>query len=113
MFHQTMYCPNKKVSKELRHTLVEWIMKNSNVRRSSISHNTLLISDEESEVKRRVPKLLLYCSMRQLYNELIASPGYGGLLGSRHSDTNNLIISDTMLCYLAPPQLRPWQIIPK
>ena len=37
----------------------------------------------------------------------IASPDNGGLLGSRHSDTNDVIISDTMICSLAPTQLLP------
>ena len=45
--------------------------------------------------------------MRQLHNELIASPYYGGLLGARPADTNDVIIRDTMLRYSAPPQLRP------
>ena len=45
--------------------------------------------------------------MRQMHNDIIASPDYGGLLGSRNTDTNDVIISDTMLCYLAPPQIHP------
>ena len=45
--------------------------------------------------------------MQQLYNELITSPGDGGLLGARNADTNGVIISDTILRSLAPPQLRP------
>ena len=45
--------------------------------------------------------------MQQLQNELIASPDYGGLLGAIHADTNYVIISDTILRSLAPPQLRP------
>ena len=52
-------------------------MKNSNVRQSPITCDTLLIADADSKVKRRVPKLLLECSMRQLHNELIASPDDG------------------------------------
>ena len=44
--------------------------------------------------------------MRQLNNELIASPDDGGLLEARHSDTNDVIISNTMLRSLSPPQLR-------
>ena len=55
-------------------------MKNSNVRQSPIIRNTLLIADADTKVKRRVPKLLLECSMRQLHNELIASPDYGRLV---------------------------------
>ena len=45
--------------------------------------------------------------MRHLHNELIASPDDGGLVGARHAITNDVIISDTMLRSLAPPQLRP------
>ena len=41
-----------------------------------------------------------------LQNELIASPDDGGLVGARHAITNDVIISDTMLRSLAPPQLR-------
>ena len=77
------------------------------MRESPIARDTLLITDAESGVKQRVPKLLLGCSMRQLHNELNASPDYGGLLGARHSDTNVVIICDTIIFSLAPPQLRP------
>ena len=82
-------------------------MKILNVREYSIARDTLLITDAESGVKRRVTKILLECSMRQLQNELIASPDDGGLLVSRHADTNDLVINDTVICYLAPSQLRP------
>ena len=95
----------KKFSKALRQKLVELIMKNSNLCESPTARDTLLITDAEPVVKRRVPKLLLQCSMRQLHNELIASPDDGGLLGSIHSDTNDVIISYMMLSSLAPPQL--------
>ena len=77
------------------------------MRQSPITRDTLLIADADTKVKRRVPKPLLECSMRQLHNELIASPDDGGLLGARHAETNDVIVSDTMLRSLAPPQLRP------
>jgi hypothetical protein len=48
---------------------------------SPIKHDTLLIKDTETGVRRKVPKLLLECSMRQLHNELIAPHDKGGLLG--------------------------------
>ena len=81
-------------------------MNNPNVRQSPITRYTLLIADADTKVKCRVPKLLMECSMRQLHNELIASPYYGGLFGARHAKTNDVIISHTMLRSLAPPQLR-------
>ena len=98
----------KKISKALRQEIVDWIMKNSNVRQYPITRDTLIITDADADtkVKRRVPKLLLECSMRQLHNELIASPDDGGLVGARHAITNDVIVSDTMLRSLAPPQLR-------
>ena len=82
-------------------------MKNSNVRQSPITSDTLLFTDADTKVKRRLPKILLEYSMRQLHNELIASPDDGGLVGARHAEKNDFIISDTMLRSLAPPQLRP------
>ena len=97
----------RKISKALRQEIVDWIMKTSNVRQSPITCDTLLIADVDSNVKHRLPKLLLECSMQQLHNELIASPDDGGLLGARHAKTNYVKISDTMLRSLVPPQLRP------
>eukprot|EP00978_Attheya_sp_CCMP212_P040503 scaffold221557_cov61-Attheya_sp.AAC.1 len=49
----------KKVSKDLRARLLQWIMKNPNVRQSPITRDTLIIKDVETGVKRSVPKLLL------------------------------------------------------
>ena len=106
MVYQTMNF-SKNLSKALIQKLVHWIMKGSNVRESPIARDTLLITDAESGVKQRVPKLLMECSIRHLNNELIASPDDGVLIGARHTDTNYVIISDTMICSLAPPQLRP------
>ena len=77
------------------------------MRESRIAHDTLLITNSESGVKLKGPKHLLECSMRQLKNYLIASPDDGVLIGARHANTNDAIISDTMLRSLAPPQLRP------
>ena len=53
----------KQIIKALRNEIVDWIMKNSNVRQSPIARDTLLIADADTKVKRRVPKLLLECSM--------------------------------------------------
>ena len=63
MVYQIMHCWEKKVSKPLRQEIFEWIMKNSNVRQYPITPDTLLTADADTKVKRRVPKLLLECSM--------------------------------------------------
>ena len=77
-------------------------MKSSSMLESPKASDTLLITDVESGVKRRVPKILLECSMQQLHNELIASPDDRSLLGVRHADTIDVIISDIMLHSLEP-----------
>ena len=82
-------------------------MKISNVRESPISRDTVIITDVESGVKSRVPKLLLKFFMQQLHNDLVSSPDDGGLLVSRHYNKHYVIISDTMLRSLSPPQLLP------
>ena len=51
-------------------------MKNTNVRESPIARDILFITDAESRVKRRVPKLVFECYMRQLHNDIIASQDY-------------------------------------
>ena len=81
-------------------------MKNSNVCESPIARDTLLITDAESGVRRRLQKLLLESFMRNFHNELIVSPDDGGLLGAIHADTNDVIISDTMIFSLSHHQLR-------
>ena len=47
--------------------------------------------------------------MQHFHNELIASHDDGGLLRSKHSDTNDVIISDTMLRSLSLTQILPME----
>ena len=42
-----------------------------------------------------------------MHNDLIDPPDDVGLLGAIHANRNYVIISDTMLRFLAPPQLCP------
>ena len=69
----------KKAIKAMIQKLVEWIIKNSNVRESPIARDNLLITVAEFKVKRRVLKILLECSMWHLHDELIASQDDWGL----------------------------------
>ena len=81
-----------------------WIIKHSNLRESPKDRDTLLITDAVYRVKRRFLKLLLECYMQKLHNEIIASLDDLVLLVVKHADTNCMMISDTILCSLAPPQ---------
>ena len=52
-----------------------------------------------------VPKLLLQMSVRELHNILVSDPNDGGLKIARNEDSN-IIISDSTLRSLLPPQLK-------
>ena len=71
-----------------------------------MARDTLLITDAQSGLKMRVPKLLLEFSMQHMHKELIYSPDDGSLLGAIHANKKDVIISYTMLHSLGPPQLR-------
>ena len=60
--------------------------------------------DDQTE-PQLVPKFLLRVSVRELHNILVIDPNYGGLKDARDED-DNIIISDSTLHSLLPPQLK-------
>ena len=52
-----------------------------------------------------VPKLLLQFSVRELHKSLVSDPVYYGLKEARDAQ-NNIIISDSTLRLLLPPQFK-------
>ena len=60
--------------------------------------------DDQTE-PQIVPKFLLQLSVRELYNSLSSNPNYGGLKDARDED-GKIIISDSTLSSLLPPQLK-------
>ena len=60
--------------------------------------------DDQSE-PQLVPKLLLQVSVRELHNSLVSDPNDGGLKDARDED-GKIIISDSTLRSLLPPQLK-------
>ena len=52
-----------------------------------------------------VTKLLLQVSVRELHNSLVSYPNEGGLKYAR-DENGNIIISDSSLSLLLPPQLK-------
>ena len=52
-----------------------------------------------------VPKLLLQVYVRELHNSLVSDPNDGGLKDARDED-GKIIISDSTLRSLLPPQLK-------
>ena len=52
-----------------------------------------------------VPKMLLQVSVIELHNNIVNDADNGGLKEARYED-DNIIISDSTLCSLFPPQLK-------
>ena len=59
-----------------------------------------------------VPKVLLQVSVIELHNSLVSDPNDGGLKDARDED-DNIIISDSTLRSLFPPQLKQISVGPK
>ena len=60
--------------------------------------------DDQTE-PQLFPKLLLQVSARELHNSLVSDPDYGGIKDARNED-GKIIISDSTLRSLLPPQLK-------
>ena len=56
-----------------------------------------------------VPKLLLQVPVRELHNSLVSDPNDGGLKDARDED-GKIIISDSTLRSLLPPQLKQMSV---
>ena len=60
--------------------------------------------DDQSE-PQLVPKLLLQVSVIEIHNSLVSDPNDGGIKDTRDED-GKIIISDSTLRSLLPPQLK-------
>jgi hypothetical protein len=97
---------HSKVTPIIRQKLHEWILDHPHVIDSPIAKDCLWIKDPEApEGRKRVGKLLLEISVRELHNDLVDTPENGGLAEAR-DESGNVLISDTALRYLLPPQLK-------
>jgi hypothetical protein len=98
---------HSRITKEVKLTLHGWVLDVDHPRvvNSPTANDTLLVLNEESGKKERVGKLLIEISVRELHNDLISPASDGGLAAARVD--GKVIISDTALRYLLPPQLKP------
>ena len=51
------------------------------------------------------PNFLFRCMFREIHNSLVSDPNIGGIKEARNEE-NNIIISDSTLPMLLPPQLK-------
>ena len=55
--------------------------------------------------RKLIPKLLLHVSVQEIYNSMASPPEEGGMKEERDKD-NNIIVSDSTLSNILPPQLK-------
>ena len=80
------------------------ILKHPQVLQLQISSYCLKLSIDGQAEKQLVPKLLLQVSARKLNNIMVSPPEEGGFTEAIDAD-NNIIIIDSSLCNILPPQM--------
>ena len=73
--------------------------------KSTIANYCLYVSIYGNSKKQLMPKLLLQVSVEKLHNIMVSPPEEVGLKEARDED-NNIIISDSTLSNILPPQLK-------
>ena len=103
-------CTNKtkrkghsKIKEQIKHNLYTWITRHPQVFQSPISNYCLKVMLYYQTEPQLDPKLLLHVSVRELHNSLVSDPNDGGLKDDPDED-GKIIISDSKLCSLFPPQ---------
>ena len=72
---------------------------------SPIANNRLNVKIDGYTEPKLSPKLLLRVSVRELHNNFVSNTKDGGLKEARYED-DNILISDSTLRSLLPPQLK-------
>ena len=90
---------------QIKRNLYTWITRHPQVFQSPISNDCLKVLLYDQTEPQLIPKLLLQVSIREPHNSLVSDTNYGGINNVREKD-DNIIISDSTLCTLLPPQLK-------
>ena len=94
-----------KINDQIKHNIYTWITSHTQVVLSQSYNDCLkVIFDNQTELQL-VPKFLLQVSVRELHNNLVIDTNDGSIKDSRDED-DNIIISDSTLRSLLPPQLK-------
>ena len=97
---------HSKINEQIKRNLYTWITRHPQVVQSPISNHCLkFVLDDQTE-PQLVPKFLLQVSVIELHNNLVSDTNDGGLKDAR-DEYSKIIISDSTLCLLLPPQLKP------
>ena len=94
-----------KINEQIKSNLYVWIKRHPQVVQSPISSDCLKVMFDDQTEPQLLPNFLLQVSVRELHNSLVSDPNDGGINDARDEE-NNIIISDSKLHSLLPPQLK-------
>ena len=95
---------NSKIYEQVKKSIYNWIMHHPKVLQKPIFNYCLKVNIDGNTEPRLVTKLLLQVSVRELHNTLVSDPLDGVIKEARDAE-NNIIISNSTLRSLFPPQI--------
>ena len=94
-----------KINEHIKRNMYACITHHPQVVQSPIYNDCLKIMFDDQTEPQLVPKFLLQVSKIELHNSLVSDTNDGGIKDARDKDYN-IIISDSTLRSLFPPQLK-------
>ena len=92
-----------KIDEQIKKHLYNWIMHHPQVVQSPIVNDCLKVKIGDHTEPQLITKILLQVSVVELHNNLVINKYNGGLKEAR-CEYDNIIISDSTLRSLSPPQ---------
>ena len=94
---------NSKINEKIKCNMYAWITRHPQVFQSPISNDCLKVIFDDQIEPQIFSRFLLQVSVRELHNILVSYPNYCGLKYAKDQE-NNIVISDSTLRSLLPPQ---------
>ena len=95
---------HEKINQQVKKAPYNWILQHSQFVVYAIENNCLKFSIDSQVEPHLVPKLLLHVSVIELHHIMVSPPEVGGLKEARDA-YNNIIIVDSNVHNILPPQL--------
>ena len=99
---------HSKINYQIKRNIYTWITRHPQVMQSPIFNDFIKVIFDDNTEPQMVPKLLLQVSIIEPRNSLVVDPNDSLIKEARDKD-DNIIISDSTLRTLLPPQLKTFQ----
>ena len=96
---------HKQINAQVKKYLYNWILQHPHIFQSPISNYCIKVSIDGPSKPQLVPKLLPQVSTRELHNSMVSPPEEFVIKEAIDVD-NNVIINDSTLQSILPPQIK-------